>query len=126
MNSTPIPLTTDGSGPAGAIPVSIYGASSNPSEIRSPDGMVYANAGDEGMFRTEVETVNGKGILRILDVGGVLSALLTDEDGNPLSSAWSPSGIVVNQDLDVRIPKPPETGTYVLQAVNGIPTWVTP
>lgn len=126
MPLNPIPVTTDGSGPSGAIPVTIHGASSNPSEIRSPDGKVYANAGVEGMFRAEVETENGRGILRILDVGGVLSALLTDEGGNPLSSAWSPSGIVVQQDLDVRAPKPPETGTYVLQAVNGVPTWVTP
>lgn len=110
---------------AGSTPLPISGGGGQtPTEIESEDGSVLATTQDGEMFRVSVTTETGEGIFRILDVGG-LSALLTNEAGNPLSSSWSPSGIVVHQDLDIRIPKPPATGTFTLQSENGLVTWVS-
>lgn len=132
MNLDPVPFKVVSSGaggdaPQGAYPIRLYGESnaSDPSRIESPSGNSVAEVEDRGLFRVEVSTVNGKGIFRVEDIGGVLSALLTNEDGNPLSTDWSPSGVVVHQDLDIRIPKPPLTGNYVLKSQNGIVTWVS-
>lgn len=111
--------------PAGAIPIALYGAGSDSAdEIASPSGGSTAKVEDRGLFKVEVTTPNGQGILRVEDISGTLSALLTDEDNNPLTTDWSPSGIVVHQDLDIRIPKAPLTGNYVLKSTNGIVSWV--
>lgn len=125
----PIPLKAVVTGgitesPEGAIPVALYGqAAGTPDKTVSPNGNTTVAALDD-MFRVDVELPSGTGTLRILEVGGVISCLLTDSDMNPINSGWSPSGVVVHQDLDMRAPAPPQTGTYTLQAVNGAPTWV--
>lgn len=109
---------------AGSTPLPISGGGGGvPNEIRSSDDAVKVTAQEDEIFKVSVTTENGEGIFRILDVGG-LSALLTDEATNPLDSSWSPAGIVVHQDLDVRIPKPPLSGTYLLQSVDGSVSWV--
>lgn len=126
----PIPFKVAESGelpgaPAGSIPIALYGAgSSAPDEISSPSGGSTARVEDRGLFKAEVTTPNGQGILRVEDISGTLSALLTDEDNNPLTTDWSPSGIVVHQDLDIRIPKAPLTGNYVLKSADGVVSWV--
>lgn len=130
MNN-PIPVVVQESGdtgdaPQGSIPLALYGSSGGgaSNEIRSSDGSVTATAQEDEIFRAAVTTANGEGILRILDVGGTLSCLLTNEDSNPLDSSWSPAGVVVHQDLDRKIPNAPSTGTFVLQSVDGVASWV--
>jgi len=128
--SSPIPVVATSSGaaseaPEGAIPLAFYGGGGGASnQIESLDGSVVAVAGEDEVFKASVTTASGEGIFRILDVGGVLSSLLTDENGNPLDSSWSPAGVVLHHDLDTRTPRPPATGTFVLQSVNGITSWV--
>lgn len=130
--ANPVPLVVANPGeiseaPPGAVPINLYGAGGSTAtgtEIVSANGKVRAVAREDEIFRAEINTASGTGILRLLEVGGVLSCLLTDQDGDPLISDWSPAGVVVHQDLDLRAPEAPATGTYVLQSVNGAATWV--
>lgn len=127
----PIPLVVQTSGeaveaPDGAVPVALYGEAHDGDQITSADGSVVAQAEDSGTFKVIANTGDSQGILRVLQVGGVYSVLATDEDSNPLDSSWSPAGLVTHQDLDMRAPEPPASGTYVLRSTNGVLSWGAP
>lgn len=92
--------------------------------LESEDGDVTATAEDGGTFNVTAVTGSEQGVFRVLNVGGYYSALLTDEDTNPMDSSWSPAGIVVHADLDMRVPAPPATGTHTLTSVDGVVSWV--
>lgn len=130
MNLDPVPFKvvsagTEQDAPEGSYPIHLYGGgdTSDPTRIESPSGTSIAEVEDRGLFKVEVTTAGGKGIFRVEDIGGVLSALLTNEAGNPLTTDWTPSGVVVHQDLDVRIPKAPATGEYTLTSIDGVVSW---
>lgn len=128
----PIPYKVDNSGalldaPAGAIPINLFGAESgggSSDTLSSPDGSTTAQSGNDGIFAVTASSEGGTGIFRVLDVGGVYSALLTDSEGNPLDSSWSPAGIVTQADLNMRVPLPPASGNFTLQSASGSVSWV--
>lgn len=82
----------------------------------------------EGYLQLDATDQTNAASMRIVGAMGMSVAILVDENEEPLDSSSEPSGVVVQQVLENRvpdaIPAAPTTGTHVLKSVDGVLTWV--
>lgn len=111
---TGLPYKAEGGGGGGGAQNSLVAS----------DLSVTVAANDGGSFSVSAITGENTGSLMILNPGNGYIAVLADGEG-PLDSSSNPAGIVLHADLDLRVPTPPPSGTYTLQSVDGVVSWVS-
>lgn len=129
----PQPLLVVGPVPGG-------GGGGGGSSIQSADGSSGVVAIDGGYVSVSAASETNVTLLLVGNLDST-AALLRGPGNVPLDSSDFPSGIVVHADLaayagaadldnvfttlNERVPAPPLSGTYTLQSVNGVVSWVS-